>query len=87
MYNSDSMNETKINTKVIAEKYGVSEKEVDRIYHSVFQFIHEKIKQMDVMSAINGEIEQTSFNIPELGKLYFDKETAIKYLKRWKKLE
>ena len=81
------MNETKINTKSIAEKYGVSEKEVERIYHSVFQFIHEKIKHMDVMAAINGEVEQTSFNIPGLGKLYFDKEKAIKYFKRWKKLE
>jgi len=81
------MNATRLDARPIAEKYGITEKEVCDIYESVFQFIHNKIKETDYIAAVQDDTIRTSFQIPNLGKLYCDKDKTIKYLKKWKKLQ
>lgn len=60
--------------KSIAEKYGISPKELNNIYRDIFAFIKEKIISLDFTGISEEEFKKlkTSFMLPGLGKLGAD---------------
>lgn len=82
------MKQTIVDCKAIANKYGISEGEVENIYKCTFEFIHNIASSFDFTVLTDDEIDKlkTSFQIPGLGKLYLDRKKLNKYRERWKKI-
>lgn len=55
----------------VAEKHGITVKELNDIYYDMFAFIKEKIVALDLLNVSEEEFNKTkaSFSIPNIGKL------------------
>lgn len=82
------MRQTRFDGKPIAEKYGISEDEVQNIYRYTFEFIHNTASSFDFSVLTDDELDKmkTSFQLPGLGKLYLDRIKLNKYREKWKKI-
>ena len=82
------MRQTRFDGKSIAEKYGISEDEVQNIYRYTFEFIHNTASSFDFSVLTDDELDKmkTSFQLPGLGKLYLDRIKLNKYREKWKKI-
>ena len=82
------MKQTRFDGKLIAEKYGISEDEVQNIYRYTFEFIHNTASSFDFSVLTDDELDKmkTSFQLPGLGKLYLDRTKLNKYREKWKKI-
>lgn len=64
--------------KEVALELGLSEKEVTEAYKSMWRFMRETIKNLDVSSKEKFEAQRTNFNIPRIGKLFGQFKTGKK---------
>lgn len=58
--------------KEIAAEFNLTQREVQEIYESQWDFVHEKIEDIDFNDVTEEEFDElkTNFNIPGLGKFY-----------------
>lgn len=81
------MGATKIDSERIAKEFNLPKKTIEEIYMTMFEFIHKKASEVDWVANYNNvDSIKHSFVIPEIGKLYLDKDTLTKRLKEWKKI-